>query len=680
MQISEKRNNSQKIHILSGEIINKIAAGEVIENPASAVKELIENSIDAGSTKICIQTEDAGKSKICITDNGEGMSKADLSVCYLRHTTSKLLDSDDLFRLKTNGFRGEAIASIAAISKMTITTKQQNETEGYSICIEGNEPQDIKTVACAKGTTILVENLFFNTPVRRNFLKSTAYEDSKILDTIEHLAIAHPEIRFEYRMGGKDVFLGSASDLRGRIAEALGAGIAKKMLPVDYTENNIHVTGFIAPPEEAVKKRTVPYFYLQNRPIWNTMLNKAVFQAYEPYAKGRAITILFISLPENQFDVNVHPAKREVRFANETDVFLAVHHAVKTTLRNTVFSNSNRPLLHLNEHCKQSSLAENISPFQTPPTKPLTTSAAPVASQTDFTVNSNPLPIENHFNPTPRSASQKQIFDSPTTNTSKILKAENAPFSVLDTNDFLETKTVAPSNTPFSYKPEAETAIDLFNAPPSNMISLQKELNYAKPQPNENAVNSLGTQFLQIAKTFIVCEDGGDLLILDQNAAHSRILYEQALRTLKNKKHIDSQELLFPETIEVTKQEKFTLERYSETFERLGFYLEPFGGESFLIRAIPAKLSISQTIRAIRNFLEEIEKETLPGKDPVTETFAKAWAKTNAHSAGTILEQEEMAHLMTQLLQTDEPTESPFKRPTLMRLTSDELRKKFKRS
>lgn len=617
MEKQENQVVQGKIRELSDEIINKIAAGEVIENPASAVKEMVENAIDAQAKRIRVQIEDGGKAFIRITDDGEGMSKEDLSLCYLRHTTSKLHSASDLFRLKTNGFRGEAIASIASISKMTITTRKQGNAEAYQIKINGNKPEPIQCVSAPAGTTFLVEDLFFNTPVRRNFLKSSSYEGSKILDCITRLAIAHPEIRFEYRVGERDVFLGTAEDLRGRIAEALGAGLARKMIPLDHLENGIRVKGFISPPDEALKKRTHQYLYLQNRPIWNSMIHKAIIQAYDPYAKGCPTCVLFLELPDEDFDVNVHPAKREVRFADEQKVFLAVRHAVKKALREEEVFSEERPTLQI----------------------------------------VSPTPIENSGEP--------PIQDEPI----KTSSIWNIPENSLQTNSpnssfILEEKS----------KPNYSIPLDLF-AQEEEFIPLKPKQDEPKPK-EEPAI--IPPAFIQIGNTYIACEDSNGLLLIHQYAAHARILYEKALRSLQNKTHLDSQELLFPELIEFSKTEILMLERSKRELNQLGFDLEPFGGNSYQLRAIPVDLSLKKAIPAIREILESLFQTVPSENDPITETLAKTWAKTNAIQTGEVLKQEEMAQLLTQLLQTEEPEISPFGKPTLMRLSLDELQKKFK--
>lgn len=642
-----------KIQGLSDDIINKIAAGEVIENPASAVKEMVENAIDAHAKRIRVQIEDGGKAKICISDDGDGMVTEDLSVCYLRHTTSKLKTADDLFRLKTNGFRGEAIASIAAISKMTITTRTHDSAEGHELKIIGNKPEEIRSVSAKEGTTFLVEDLFFNTPVRRNFLKSTAFEGSKILDVVMRLAMAHPDIRFEYYVGEKDVFLGSANDLRGRVAEALGSGIARKMLPVDYEENGIHVTGLISPADETFKTRSNQYLYLQNRPIWNAMVNKAITQSYDPYGKGHPVCVLFLTLNDNDFDVNVHPAKREVRFADENKVFLAVRHAVKITLQNEEQAIAERPFISFAETAKPKT--EEREEYSTP----IEQNDKPNDIQDFSTLNSFvPLDSFKTQSKVPEGISEKKTVytfsDTPSTSSTIISTPVSPKVSV----------------TPHKY--EEPLSRDLFATPDKGVV-------VTMPKEKKEEPVFIPPQFLQIAKTYIACEDAEGLLLIDQNAAHTRILYEQALRNLEAKQQMESQELLFPELIEFTRNEAVLFNRAESELRRLGFSLEHFGGDTYQLRGIPVKLPLKRAVKSIHEMLETLDDETEIGSDPVTTTYAKAWAKMNAYQAGDSLKSEEMAQLLNALWQTEEPTISPFGRPTLLRLTGQELAKKFKR-
>ena len=609
-----------EIHVLTDEIINKIAAGEVIERPSSAVKELIENSIDAGATRIQIQIEQGGKKKILVSDNGKGMGKEDLNLCYLRHTTSKLHSADDLFHLQTNGFRGEAVASIAAISKMTISTATE-DGDGGRLILKGGNVEEEQTYASGHGTTFLIEDLFFNTPVRRTFLGSETSESTKILDVVLKTAIAHPEIRFDYKVGEKAVFIGVPGELRTRLAEAIGSGIAKNLLPVDYTEAGVHVTGYISPTTETNGKRHHQFLFMRKRPIESKVIAKAVSQAYEPYgAQCKPVTVLFLDMSDQEFDVNVHPAKREVRFANQNLVFLVVNHAIRDTFQKDLEANS--PFIDLSASMVQADTVDVPGPqYQAVP--------AYTASPT-------------YKAPEPRKNSGVNEWK----------KAKN--YSV------------------------ADDVQDLFSQPEAGkIISLEPgQGNVPEPKP-ESAPWTPPTLF-QIANTYIAGEDAEGLLIIDQHAAHSRILYEQALATLENGTNLDSQELLFPELIELSKMEKQVFAGVDSQLKKLGFFVEHFGGDTFQIRAIPSALPLSRAIKAVHQFLDSCAGTGEADPSHITDTIAKAWSKTNAYQAGDKLKPEEMAQLMGQLMSTEDPLKSPYGAPTLMRITLDELAKKFK--
>lgn len=590
-----------KIHILSDEIINKIAAGEVIERPASVVKELIENALDARSSFIKVQIEEGGKKKITITDNGEGMSPEDLKLCYLRHTTSKLSSADDLFHLRTNGFRGEAVASVAAISKMTITSKTTEATSAHKIQIQAGEIQKIEEVSAPQGTSFVIEDLFFNTPVRRNFLSSESAESTRILDAIVRIAIAHPEIRFEYRNESKETFTGVEGDLRSRLAETIGSGIAKKLIPVNYSENNISISGFISPPDVLNGKKNRHFLYLKNRPIWNPAVIKAVQKAYEPYGKLISpVSVLFLDMPDMDFDVNVHPAKKEVRFVNDSSIYSTVYRAIRNTLQEES-SSCGAPVIHLSENSFSSTVQEPEKSWSS-------------------TVSQKPL-----FQPksTDKEVVTQDLFSLP--EFGKIIPLSQKSFEI-------------PDKTP------------LYSAP----------------------------SFLQLADTYIVCQDMEGLLLIDQSAAHSRILYEQAIKTLESDNVINSQELLFPELIELSKVEKSLLIEILPDLRKLGFYLEPFGGDTYQIRGIPSGLSFSRAEKCIHEFLDSLQEDSPSSKIPLDST-AKAWASTTAYRANEKLNNEEMSSLVNQLLQTKEPLVSPYGKPTLLRIPIEDIHKKFKR-
>ena len=646
-----------EIHLLSDEIINKIAAGEVIERPASAVKELIENAIDAGATRIQVQIEQGGKKKIQVTDNGKGMGNADLELCFLRHTTSKLTNADDLFHLQTNGFRGEAVASIAAVSKLTITSATQDGESGR-IVIKGGEIIEREDVQASRGTTFLVEDLFYNTPVRRTFLGSETSECSRILDIVIKTAISHPEIRFDYKVGDRTVFTGVPGELRSRIAEAIGSKVAKGLLPVDYTEAGVHVTGYISPTTETNGKRNHQFLFMRNRPIENKMVSKAVSQAYEPYgAQCKPVTVLFLDMPDMEFDINVHPAKREVRFANGNLVFLVVTHAIRDTFTKDLEANS--PFIDLSDEFmgKPTASTSAQSPFtQTPFAQ---------SSSTQFTQT----PFEQSTQPAPATFSEQPKNDLPW-ETAQSTKPATKPYA-------LPPKATSSLSDKKSKYDVSDDVQDLFSLPEyGKIISLEPD--HSKPAPPPETPWA-PPSFFQIANTYIAGEDSNGLLIIDQHAAHTRVLFEQAMESLQNNIAQDSQELLFPELIDLSKQEKEIFRNVDEQLRKLGFFVEPFGGDTYQIRSIPSALPLSRAAKAVHDFLNDVdENDTKNDMVKFQEAIAKSWAKTNAYQAGDKLKPEEITALVGQLMITQDPLKSPFGSPTLMRLTLEELSKKFR--
>ena len=641
-----------EIHLLSDEIINKIAAGEVIERPASAVKELIENAIDAGATRIQVQIEQGGKKKIQVTDNGKGMGSADLDLCFLRHTTSKLTNADDLFHLHTNGFRGEAVASIAAVSKLTITSATQDGESGR-IVVKGGEVIEKEDYPASRGTIFLVEDLFYNTPVRRTFLGSETSECSRILDIVIKTAISHPEIRFDYKVGDRTVFTGVPGELRSRIAEAIGSKVAKSLLPVDYTEAGVHVSGFISPTTETNGKRNHQFLFMRNRPIENKMVSKAVSQAYEPYgAQCKPVTVLFLDMPDMEFDINVHPAKREVRFANGNLVFLVVTHAIRDTFTKDLEANS--PFIDLSDELTgKSGQPQSDLPWEQPSSAQ---PSAPTQAQPTFTEPSTPSFAASSF--------AAPAFASPAPSAHKPQYPQHAS----------KASELSDKKSKYDVSDDIQ---DLFSQPEyGKIISLEPD--HSKPAPAPETPWAPPT-FFQIANTYIAGEDSNGLLIIDQHAAHTRVLFEQAMESLQNNIAQDSQELLFPELIDLSKQEKEIFRTVDEQLRKLGFFVEPFGGDTYQIRAIPSALPLSRAAKAVHDFLNEVEEDdTKNDMVKFQEAIAKSWAKTNAYEAGDKLKPEEMTALVGQLMITQDPLKSPFGSPTLMRLTLDELSKKFR--
>lgn len=618
------------IQALSDLVINQIAAGEVIERPASVVKELVENALDAGATEIRVHIEAGGKDLIRISDNGSGMLPEDLEICHHRHTTSKLRSTEDLLKIATNGFRGEAVASIASVSRLRIESRVQELDVGHALILDGGTVQGRETVARAAGTQFTVQELFFNTPVRRTFLGSESLETAKISDVLTRIALAHPDKRFELKQGARELFVGLPGPLRSRVAEVIGNGVAKQMAAFDDQEGAIRVHGFASPPEETRGRRNLQFFFLGRRPIFNSVIAKAVQRAYEPYGKaGYPVVVLFLEMDGAEYDVNVHPAKREVRFSNENQVFLAVHHALRGALMN--------------------------------------------ASDTGIVA----LPGLGETKPTP--AVVQPVEREEVLPRYEIPKPMHVPRVSAPEASRWEPKPVAkPQAAPVSAGAEAQ---DLFSLPEyGKVIQLSPKL-FQRPvesRPLRQESAGMG-RFFQWAKTYVVCEDSQGLLVIDQNAASQRILYDRAIEALDSGKGVDAQELLFPEVVELTRAEGILLQDHLESLGRLGFHLEPFGNGAWQLRGIPVHLPVGRAEVALRDFLAQLSEPVPQGNAGPREALAKAYALGSALLSGTTLGGEEMSALLDQLVLTSDPFLSPFGRPALLRLPLEEIHRRFKR-
>jgi DNA mismatch repair protein MutL len=574
-----------QIQLLPDSVINQIAAGEVIERPASAVKELVENSLDAGATQIKVSVKKGGKDLIQISDNGCGIEPEDIEKSVLRHATSKLRDASDLFKLSTNGFRGEALSSIASISRLTI------ETNGFKAEFEGEVLKSKEEAALPSGTVITVRDLFFNAPVRAEFLKNDSVENSRILDCIIRLAMANEKVRFEYRADNRLLFCSASGNFLSRISDCLGASAVRSLKEVEWEEFGIRVWGFVSAPESLeAGKRNVPYIFLQKRPIYNAMIAKAINQAYSPYGDFSPIAVIFLDMPLETFDVNVHPAKREVRFSRDSAVFQAVNHAIHNTLQNAI----SYPAISI-----ASSLREN-APSYVAQNTPLTFAAAPLREE-NFSV-------------------AQELFPDP---------------------------RIIPLNA--SYNSQLST----FNS-----------------QLSTNPAN----ECLQIGKSFIVCEQGQSMFIIDQHRAHKLILYERALQALQNGESLDSQELLFPETIEIPVVLSPILEAQKNELKKLGFYIEPFGINTWQLRGIPVHLRINAAGQAIIGFLENSKESK---ESDMFRKNALCFANSSAIPSGMELSEQEMKIMVSDLLSLQNPYETPKGEAVFMRMPLEDIRRKF---
>ena len=591
-----------KIVLLSEDLINKIAAGEVIERPASVIKELLENSLDAGATKITVELEESGKKRIKIIDNGEGMSPEDAEKSILRHATSKIRSVDDLFSIKTLGFRGEALASIAAFSKLNIITKQKNVLEGFALQIEAGRILSRDIVGAEQGTILDVQDIFFNTPARKKFLKTDAVELKHCADVITHYALANPSVTFKLTHDNNILLHSPAlNDARSTIASIYGVQTAKELLEVKYEDEKIRIAGFISKPYHVRNDKNQQVMFVNGRWIRNSDITNAVYEGYHStlFVNKHPVFVLHLELDPETIDVNVHPQKQEIKIEQKEEVAAAVSLAVKEALQ----SNKLMPTVDVNTE-------EQIT-FGTP---------API----------------------PRK----------------------------------EIKTAAK----YPFEPSAQTVFAVEEA--ATRYAESAEVNAPvvteQTQSHELAHEKLPSMklFGQVHKTYFLAETEGGLFYIDQHAAHERVMYESLLNQFLHGK-VEVQQLLQGEVLDVSVAEKILLEEKKEELKKLGFELEYFGGNAFAVKTIPlvfGKIKISDLLHDLFSMLEN-KKSILEKKEEILTRMACRAAVM----AGDVITIPQMEKILGQLSKTELPYTCPHGRPTLMKVTIDELEKKFRR-
>ncbi len=588
-----------KIILLSEDLINKIAAGEVIERPASVVKELIENSLDAGATRITVELEESGKKGIKITDNGEGMSSEDAKKSILRHATSKIQSVEDLFSIITLGFRGEALASIAAVSKLSITTKQKDGVEGFTLTVEGGNILNTTITAAEPGTIINIQELFFNTPARKKFLKTDAVELKHCLDTVTQYALANPQVAFRLLHQSTILLTTQAlHDQRNTIASLYGVPTAKELLEVEYENENVSISGFISKPYFVRNDKSQQALFVNSRWIRNNDIAKAVYEGYHStlFVNKHPVFVLHLKLDPQKIDVNAHPQKQEIKIEQKEEVINAVTAAVRETLQ----KNKLMPTVDVG--------TEQQVTFGTPlPRK------------------ENKAEARYRFEP-----SSQSIF---------AVEEESS-----------------------EYGREEKNASVVMEQYPSNEL----------PKEKIPPMRLLG----QVHKTFFVAETEGGLFYIDQHAAHERVMYELLINQYMDGK-VEVQKLLQGEVLELSAAEKTLLEEKKEELERLGFMIEPFGGNSFAVKTIPlifGKVKIKELLNDLLALLEN-KKSILEKKEEILTRMA-CRAAVMAGDAVTI---PQMEKVLKDLSKTELPYTCPHGRPTIMKVTVDELEKKFRR-
>lgn len=674
------------IHVLDQITIDKIAAGEVIERPASIVKELVENAIDAGSTSVKIEIKDGGISFIRITDNGCGIPQDEVQRAFLRHSTSKIETVEDLSHIASLGFRGEALSSIAAVTRTELITKTADAEFGTRYVIEGGKEVSLEDTGAPNGTTFLVHQLFYNVPARRKFLKTPMTEAGHVQDLLMHLALSHPEVAFQFLNNGQEKLRTSGNGkLKDVIYNVYGRDVAANLIEIDYEKNGIHITGFLGKPIITRGNRNFENFFVNGRYVKSAMISKSVEDAYRDFVMQHKFpfAVLHFHLSGENVDINVHPTKMELRFSRQQEVY------------NTVFEAVHRTLLEP-ELIQKAEVPDPGSPFLLRPRKENEkVTAAELIKGSRETVKDD-VQDEDYFirkmkervlsyhnrSSSAEVADRKEIFRA---DEQKDKIAEHVKYAVEAAD-----KTVAPETTATVQKPEP--AAETQTVATSADTTPDCEITDAKSEPeNGTQMDLFEENFLkrdiraeykligQVFDTYWLVEFKDNLYIIDQHAAHERVLYERTLREMKSRE-FTSQYLSPPIILSLSMQEAQLLNENMDRFSRIGFEIEPFGGEEYAVRAVPDNLFSIAKKELLMEMIDDLTEGLSTSMTPelIDEKVASLSCKA-AVKGNNRLSAQEVDKLIGELLTLDNPYHCPHGRPTIIAMTKRDLEKKFKR-
>lgn len=623
---------SDIIQLLPDHVANQIAAGEVVQRPASVVKELMENAIDAKATSIKLIVKDAGKTLIQVIDDGVGMSTTDARLSFERHATSKIRQADDLFQLHTKGFRGEALASIAAIAHVEMKTKQENNDVGTLIEMEGSEVKSQEVVVTPTGTSIAVKNLFFNIPARRNFLKSNAVEIRHIIDEFQRVALAHPDLSFVMYHNGSETFNLPDSNYRQRIVNIFGTKTNEKLVPVNEETEVVKVSGFVGKPEFAKKTRGEQFFFVNNRFIKSSYLNHAVSSAFEGLLKDGAHASYFINLEVDPqtIDINIHPTKTEIKFDDEHTLYAIIRAAVKHSLGQF-----------------------NIAPVL------------------DFERDANldtPYSYSNKGATTPKIEVDRTF--NPFQDDSNSFFGGGGESSSFRTESRHKTNTASWESLYVGLESKGTQTEDDFSS-----IEFESEEQTAGLFEDEQAIENQQTTY-QLHNKYIASTIKSGMLLIDQHRAHQRVLYEDFLQHITVKEAV-SQQLLFPLELHFSPQELKIIKDLKSDLEYTGFAFQNLEDECLEITGVPVSVPESEVSIILEQLISDVQHEVPDANFSSADLLAKSMAKSLAIKHGQALTKLEQEHLVNRLFACKEPNMSPVNKPTFITMTVDEIDKKF---
>lgn len=618
---------SDIIQLLPDHVANQIAAGEVVQRPASVVKELLENAIDAGASNIKLIIKDAGKTLIQVIDNGNGMSITDARLCFERHATSKIKNAQDLFNLNTKGFRGEAMASIAAIAHVELKTKQENQDIGTCLKIEGSKITSQEPDCPSKGTSVAVKNLFYNIPARRNFLKSDTIETRHIVNEFQRVALAHNDISFSMSHNKSEVYNLKSGNLKQRIVGVFGGKTNEKLVPINEDTDVIRIEGFVAKPEFAKKKRGEQFFFVNDRFIKSSYLHHAVSSAFDGLLGNgyHPSYFLYLSVPPESIDINIHPTKTEIKFDNEKILYAIIRATVKHGLGQYNVS----PVLDFNRDASMDT--------------PYALDGKEYSSEPQIAIDPN-------FNP----------FKTETTGASS--------------NTTIKTHTSTNSNfTTKSNLPEWET---LYTGVQNDTFEMQSEPFQSELGLDLQEEDKATGKTFQIHKKYLLSTIKSGVVLIHQNLAHQRILYEEFLENI-TVKEAASQQLLFPVEISFSKEEIEVLRGLKLDLENTGFLFDKITDDSIIVKGIPTSITESQITIIIEQLLDDIREEVPESSFSQLDIISKSLSKSLAIKTGSKLSEKEQESLVFNLFACKEPSVSPYGRKVFETLTIGELDKVF---
>lgn len=636
------------IVLLDDLTINKIAAGEVIERPASVVKEMVENSIDAGATNVTVEIKNGGISFIRVTDNGKGIPEDDLEIAFERHATSKIRNANDLIKVSTMGFRGEALASIAAIAKVEMITKTKDNDLGTRIVVEGGKILSIEECGAPLGTSITIRELFFNTPVRYKFLKKDFTEGGYIEDAVSRIALVNPSVSFRMTNNKKEIIKTSGNgDISAVVYNIYGKDIAQNLLDVDYEYEGIKITGVAGKPEIARSNRTNQLFYINGRYIKDKILSAATEEAYRtlvPHGKY-GFCILNIRLNPELVDVNVHPAKLEVRFSEEGKVFKAVNGALRTALLKQDITRD------ASDEDKTEKIEEKNTEIKQPSKGLFDIFRRPVENKSNIFTLDFKNKVEEDI---------EEYVEENNTNKEEQLVDELFTVKVPET---VENSSVNNIYTENNEKIE------------NKKVEIYENVSLPEEKSDIPEYKILGAAF----STYILLEMEDDIYIIDQHAAHERVLYEKVKENFYKQGGKEAQMLLLPDIVELPKRDMHIVKDHMELFENAGFTLEEFGENTIKITGVPSICFEMDTKDLFMDILDGIDITNRTTKQDVEEKFIATVACKAAIKANMALEEREIRGLLDQLLLLENPFTCPHGRPTAIRITKLEIEKKFGR-